>query len=224
MTAASSDRPTGDAALDLVMDTVRGRLDRCDPSVLGLYAEALVADALKVPLLDGAWGNWDLKWKPPGAESSIGIQVKSCRTRPTLTDHHGRILATGPRNVSFSIRSAANEDLIWVFALHTGETFDAGWWFFVAPAPLLHAIATKSVSVIRLWSRFGPPIRTDRLATAIHAAASGRQTAPDDWVCPVCQTGTSSPTQLAAHIASSNSRQCSAAMKALIANPGSAST
>jgi hypothetical protein len=197
---------------DSLTKTLRSRLEKCDPSMMGSYAEQLVADRLGGFLdLDG-WGGTDVHWLPdePGFTEPIDIQVKSARLHRTFDSGLVRSVtfgtaATRPLSAIYSKNpdSTPKRASVWILALHTAIDYRDGWRFFVVPGPVLDQLAKNTISPNSLITRGFWPIGIDDLPAAVIAAFEQTRTPPtfalDVLRCPKCPLQVTRPQLLAAH-------------------------
>lgn len=154
--------------------------------VLGIYAEALVAEILDAELSPGGTDEADVVWSASELDRTLAIQVKSCSNATALT---GSVNIAPPR-VRKKDRTDDAAPLprrgdVWVFAVPSSGEADPlseGWRFAVTAAAELDERfkGQKSVSLRKLVSADG---WTDRsgLGERVIAAAGwepGRTTVP----------------------------------------------
>ena len=193
------------------------RLQRFDPSLLGTYAEHLVASHIGGQIPDEGWGPVDVIWRVDGPEKPpIEIQVKTARALSTFS------VGTVP-NVRFDMKAsrslhevwaqksaAAHRAQVWVFALHGGDRLGDGWRFFVAAGGCLDVLEQSTISLNVLAQRFGLPITGHRLAERVAAAAQTPNDDPEvsnpDWICGKCANSYATLRSLSAHQARTGHR------------------
>jgi hypothetical protein len=99
---------------------------------LGLYAEAMVADALDADLSAGGTDDVDIRWSHQGTNETISIQVRSCRAVAGKTRLLGSVSIQAPRKHRSADELPRRKlGAVWVFALHSGEDHRDGWRFHV---------------------------------------------------------------------------------------------
>jgi hypothetical protein len=222
--ATSSDLSIdGDPVVASMHATTLRRLQVCDPSVLGSYAEHLVATLIGGTLPLSGWGRADVVWRPNADADPVGIQVKAAHAFTVFGPEAGRPVA----QLGFGLGSAHSDLTIgaetsvraslWVFALHTSLDFRTGWWFFVAGSDAFVSAAPRRISALRLWSLLGAPVPPDHLLCVVTDCHAGRRPVRSAWPCPACSESTNSPGRLAAHLATR--KTCGERARSLLRSP-----
>ena len=160
-----------------LVSTTAERLSACDPSLMGMYAEHLIADHLGAEIDPDGWGPVDLRWThctSDGSTTIIDIQVKSARVHRTFGEGFVKQPAFGTgatltlEEIQAGQKSARPRRApVWVFALHTALQFNIGWKFYVCPGAFLDALDRKKMSVTTMQHHGFTPVELSDLQTEV---------------------------------------------------------